>query len=177
MEKRVKEILLRYFIGMIIAIVTLFVPVFYFIFRPLTIWPTVFILGLFYEISLENSISIIVNGIAIEFIDACIAGSAFFLLFILNILTCGLSLGKRVYVFLFDAAFLLVMNIIRLILLIILLVNESLAFDITHKVFWYGISTVFVVLVWILTVFIFKIKTIPFISDIKFILNKSSFRK
>jgi len=172
MEKEIREILLRYFIGMIIAVITLFIPLFYLIFRPLTFWPTVWILKIFYKVSLDGFKNIAINGINIEFIDACIAGSAYFLLFILNILSHGLKLNRRIFIFIFDSFLLLIMNILRLIILIVLLVHGSTAFDITHKVFWYGVSTFYVVLIWIFTVIAFKIKTIPFISDLKVILSK-----
>lgn len=173
MEKEVNEILFRYVIGMIIAIIGLFLPFFYFIFRPLTVWPTIWILKIFYNVTFHNLANISVQGISIEFIDACIAGSAYFLLFILNILTFGITFKKRVFVFVFDAALLLFMNILRLVVLIVVLVNRPLIFGISHNIFWYGISTIYVVLIWIVTVFVFKIRAIPFISDAKFILSKS----
>ena len=68
------------------------------------------------------------------------------------------------------------MNILRLVILIVLIINKSIAFDITHKVFWYGVSTIYVVLIWVVTIFIFRIKEIPFISDVKFILSKKNKR-
>ncbi|UZE93767.1 MAG: pacearchaeosortase [Candidatus Pacearchaeota archaeon] len=172
MEKEIKEILLRYFIGVVVAIIALFVPLFYFIFRPLTVWPTFLILDIFYDVSLNALDNIVVEGFTIEFIDACIAGSAYFLLFLLNVLTFGIGLKKRFFIFIFNAALLLIMNILRLVILIVLVVNGSAIFDVTHKVFWYGISTGYVALIWILTVVVFKIKAIPFISDIRLILSK-----
>jgi len=168
--KPVTDILLRYTIAVIVAILTLSIPLFYFIFKPLTIWPTFAILDLFYETIAQGN-NIIVNGIAIEIIDACIAGSAFLLLFLLNIITRELSFKKRAYIFIFDSILLLLLNIFRLVFLIILLINHALFFDFVHKTFWYVLSTLFVVLIWILGVKIFKIKTIPFFSDLKFLLR------
>ncbi len=170
MEKEIKEILLRYTVGIVVAILALLIPLFYFIFRPLTVFPTVFILKIFYDVNFSLS-SINIDNFNIEIIDACIAGSAYSLLFILNILTAGLSLKRRFFVFVFDAILLLLMNIIRLVIMIVLLVNNFFAFDITHKIFWYVISTAYVAFIWILTVFIFNIKTIPFVSDLKVILK------
>jgi len=94
-------------------------------------------------------------------------------LFILNILTFGITFKKRVFIFIFDAALLLFMNIFRLVVLIAILVNYPSIFDISHNIFWYGISTIYVILIWVVSVFVFKIRAIPFISDIKFILSKS----
>ena len=49
-------------------------------------------------------------------------------------------------------------------------------FDITHKVFWYFISTIFVVGIWFIEIKIFKIKEIPFYSDLN-LLYKNIFNK
>ena len=173
MEKEIKEILFRYFVGMVIAVVALIVPIFYFIFRPITVWPTIGILSIFYSLTYDLT-TINIGTFSIEIIDACIAGSAFLLLFILNILTRNIGLKKRFFIFIFDSALLLIMNILRLVILIILFVNKSTAFDITHNVFWYGISTIYVLLIWLLTIWIFKIKAVPFFGDIKFILSKKT---
>lgn len=166
------EILLRYGIAMIVAILALVFPLFYIIFRPLTVFPVFWLLGLFYNVSLSELESLIIAGHEIIFIDACIAGSAYVLLFLLTALTRDISFRKRVLLFLFDALLLLALNIIRLVLLISLLVNGSAAFDFTHKAFWYVLSTVFVVLIWFFSIWLFKIKSIPFISDIKFLIEQ-----
>lgn len=168
--KPASEILLRYFITVAICIIALAIPVFYFIFRPLTVWPTVWILQLFYNVSV-NGINIIVNSHGIAIIDACIAGSAYLLLLLLNLLTREISLKRRIFIFVVDAIALLVLNIIRLIVLISLSVNNSIFFDFTHKLFWYVLSTVFVVIIWIASVKIFRLKKIPFFSDMAFLLK------
>lgn len=170
-DKGYNEILLRYVIGAIVAVLMFVFSVFYLIFRPLTVLPAVFILKLFYDVSLNGLSSIIIADQEIVFIDACIAGSAFLLLFLFNILTREINFKKRILIFLFDCALLLVLNILRLIILIVLLVNGSVAFDIAHKVFWYVLSTIFVVAIWFCSVQLFRIKAVPFYSDIKFLVN------
>jgi hypothetical protein len=84
----------------------------------------------------------------------------------------SIDLKKRILMLILDFFFLLLFNITRIIILIILLVNNVMAFDITHKISWYAISTLFVIFIWFLNIKIFRIKTIPFYSDIKFILNQ-----
>lgn len=173
------EILTRYGIAVIVSIITLAFPVFYIIFRPLTVFPVFWLLRPFYNISLKGMESFLVAGNEIVFIDACIAGSAYALLFLLNTLTRDINLKKRIFIFLFDALILLILNILRLIILIVLLVNDSAAFDFTHKAFWYILSTIFVVAVWFFSMWLFKIKTIPFFSDVKFLFeqrNKSKLK-
>jgi len=169
--KQVYEILSRYVIALAIMAISLIFPIFYIIFKPLTVFPVIFILKLFYNVSVLNSGSIAINNVGIELISSCIASSAYMLLFILNLITKGISLKKRFFIFLFDAALLLIMNILRILILVVMAVNNFSIFDVTHKLFWYGISTFYVFLIWVLSVYVFKIRSIPFVSDILFLSN------
>jgi exosortase/archaeosortase family protein len=108
-----------------------------------------------------------VNGIQIELINACIAGAAYYLLVLLNLSTKGISALKRLKIFLFSAGIFLLFNIIRIVMLTMVFLNYPGAFDFTHAFFWYGISTIAVVLIWIFSVKFFEIKNIPLFSDIK----------
>ncbi len=168
MKKRVNLILLRY----LIAIGLYFLlPLFYIILKPLTVYPVfAFARVLYSNVSLSNNI-LAIGSLNMEFIDACIAGSAYLLLLILNLIT-PMNFKKRIYIILFDFLALLVFNIIRIAILMILLVNGSASFDITHKFFWYFLSTAFVVGIWLLNIFIFKLKEIPAYSDVRLILSR-----
>ena len=73
---------------------------------------------------------------------------------------------------LFSFAFLLVVNILRIFLLIMIYIKGYYFFDITHKLFWYLISIIFVIGIWFTEVRLFRIKEIPFYSDIKFLYKK-----
>ena len=150
-----------------------FMGIFYAIFWPLTAYPAKFILGFFYQTLLVGDF-LIVGNFATQIIDACIAGSAYFLLFILVMTTSGISLLKRIKMIIFTFALLLLMNIARIVLMIFLGINFPMSFDITHKLFWYGLSTIFVVFVWFFSAWLFKIKEIPVYSDIKFLISKST---
>jgi len=68
----------------------------------------------------------------------------------------------------------LIVNILRIFFLSIMAISGSNFFDLTHAIFWYGLSTLFVVVIWFTEVKIFRIKTIPFYSDIKFLLRQKS---
>ena len=181
MEKRKKdlkyliEIIARYAILLLVPVLSFlflgdFMAIFYAIFWPLTVYPAKFILGFFYQTLLVGDF-LIVGNFATQIIDACIAGSAYFLLFILVMTTFGISLLKRIKMILFAFALLLLMNIARIILMIVLGIASFGAFDIAHKLFWYGLSTIYVVFIWILSVWLFKIKEIPVYSDIKFLIS------
>ncbi|MEM4153060.1 MAG: pacearchaeosortase [Candidatus Pacearchaeota archaeon] len=173
-NKEISEILLRYSIGMVIAILATIFSIFYIVFRPLTVWLVYSIIKMFYETELTGFSSILVSGHEIEIIDACVAGSAYLLLLLLNIMTREITLKKRVLLFLFDSLILFLINVFRIAILIVMLVNDSIAFDLTHKLFWYVMSTFFVIAIWFFSVWLFKLKSIPFYSDIKFIVEKKS---
>ncbi len=186
MKKKVKRnkndfndfsnILLRYFILVLIAFPGL--SIFYFIFTPLTVYPVYFLLGLFFDVVLLSKIHLLINNIPIELIPACIAGSAYYLLLVLNLSTPKIKLKKRIRAILFSFAAFLILNILRIFFLSIVAVSGSEPlFDITHKLFWYLVSTVIVVGIWFAEIKIYKIKKIPFYSDMKFLYKKSLMKK
>ena len=163
------SILIRYLIllGLMFSL-----PLIYKILTPLTIYPTIFLLKLFYQVSYLNSMIILNSKTIIYIIPACIAGSAYLLLLILN-LSLPMSLKKRIRTILFSLTLLLSLNILRIFSLTILYDNSFRFFDITHKLFWYGLSTLFVILIWFYTVKKFNIKEIPIYTDIKYLSKKS----
>jgi exosortase/archaeosortase family protein len=163
-KSKIFDIAIRYIILLIIGI--LGTSFFYLIFSFLTIQPVYLLLKIFFNPSLASNI-IIINNLPIEIIGACIAGSAYYLLLILNLSMPNIKLGKRVSLLLLSFSLLLILNILRIFLLSVLYVSQFSFFDITHKLFWYVGSIVFVVGIWFLSVSLFKIKEIPFYSDIK----------
>ena len=146
--------------------------IFYFIFTPLTIYPIYFLFNLFFNVSLLGKIIIINNEIPVEFIKACIAGSAYYLLLILNLSTPKIDLKKRIKMIVLSFASLLALNLLRIIILIFIYMYGFSFFDITHELFWYFMSVIFVIGIWFAEVKIFKIKEIPFYSDLKFLYKK-----
>ena len=142
-------------------------PVIYKIFTPLTIISTSKVLSIFYDIKVAGDL-IIYNSYTIQIIAACVAGSAYLLLLILN-LTTQIKLKKRLYSILFTFVLFFIINILRIVTLSVMLFNDSSLFDITHKLFWYVLSTIFVVIIWFLTVKVFKIKEIPGYGDLRYL--------
>ena len=160
------DLVLRYLLLLVVALPNLWL--FYTIFTPLTAYPVYWLLNVFFDASLLSKTLILLNqSFPIELIDACIAGSAYYLLLILNLSTPKIQVGKRVKMILAAFGIFLVINILRIFLLSILAFNGSSFFDITHIVFWYLLSTIFVVGIWFWEVKRFKIKNIPFYSDIR----------
>jgi len=164
---KIKFIFLRYIILIIIGLlyVTLYKLLFY-----VTIFPSYFLLKIFYEVSIEGYILNVV-GTEVGVVSACVAGSAYYLLLILN-LTTEMKTRKRLFSLLFSLVFLLIVNIIRISAFSMLLVEDFVYFDIIHSIFWHLMSVLLVIFIWFLTVWIFKIKNIPVYSDLRLFFRK-----
>ncbi len=174
-SKRYSDILIRYSIIFLSAFQNLYL--FYLIFTPLTVYPVHFVLSLFFDTVLAKNIIIVNNQFAIELVEACIAGSAYYLLLILNLSTPKIEFKKRIRMILISFAALLALNVLRIVFLSLLFVSGSVWFDFTHKLFWYSLSVAFVIVIWFSEVKIFKIKEIPAYSDIKFLYRHSVLKK
>ena len=163
-------IMIRYLFLLIIGLPGL--SIFYFIFTSLTIYPSFAILSLIHpSISLVNSVIALGNH-AIAIIPACIAGSAYYFLLILN-LTTPMSVKMREKSILFLFVSFLVLNILRITLFASLFLSGFEYFDFTHKFAWYFGSSALVVLLWFVNVRLFRIKEVPVYSDFKFLYNLS----
>ena len=157
-------IILRYLFVLLIALPKL--EIFYFIFTPLTLYPVYFLLNLVYN-TLFFQNTLILQGYSIDIISACVAGSAYYLLLLLNF-SVSMPIKKRILSLVFSLFSFLIINILRIFIFSILLVSSFQYFDITHKIFWYFLSAVFVFLIWLATIKIFRIQEIPFYDDLKF---------
>ena len=160
----------RYSLLILAALFNLWI--FYAIFTPLTIYPVYFLTKLFYSTILLGNILIVSNIIPIVLIKACIAGSAYYLLFIFNMSIPNIKLKKRIGMITFSFLSLLVLNVIRIVALIIVYIQKNSAFYLTHEIIWYVFGTLFVVGIWFAEVRIFRIKEIPFYSDLKLLIGR-----
>ena len=173
-KKQVIDIFIRYVILILIALPNFYL--FYFIFTPLTVYPVYFLIKLFFDASLTGEVINIMNYFPIEIIEACVAGSAYYLLLILNLSIPKIKLKKRINLILFSFTLFLIINILRIFLMSMIFIYGSQYFDILHKLFWYFGSIIFVIGIWFAEVKLFNIKEIPFYSDIKFLYKKSSLK-
>lgn len=163
---KIFSIIIRY--AAIIALSLSSLYVFYLIFTPLTLYLSYFILGLFYNASIEHS-AIAINGSLINLIDACIAGAAYFLLLMLNLSTPNVK--KRLVAFAADCAAFLALNVLRIVVLSVLFLSEFAYFSEAHVISWHLLSAFFVIIIWIATTKILKTRGIPFYSDIIYLKN------
>ncbi len=169
LDKNIFGVFFRYFLLIISALFNL--GVFYLIFTPLTVYPVYWIIKLFFDAALLGNIILINQSIPIEMIRSCIAGSAYFLLFILNMSIPNIKPEKRIKMILLSFLSLLALNILRIVILIFVFMFGASLFDITHKIFWYALSTIFVVGIWFAEVKICRIKEIPVYSDLKLLVD------
>jgi exosortase/archaeosortase family protein len=166
------SIIIRYLILAAVGIPNLWL--FYLVLTPLTVYPVYFLLKIFFATSFAGSTTILVNDIVpIELVKSCIAGAAYYLLLILNLSVPNINVKKRLIMIGSSFLALYILNIIRIVLLSWIYISDNAIFDITHKIFWYGVSTILVVGIWFAEVKIFKIKDIPIYSDIKLLFKHS----
>jgi exosortase/archaeosortase family protein len=174
--KYIKELLVR----IVIAVLLLVIPVniFYLLFSKVTLFGS---LSIFYLLGYPihvNGYNLSINGQGLEFVPACVATSAYYLLALLVLLTKDIKLKDRFYIFVSGGLLILLMNLIRIDILIYLLVEFGKNwFESVHIIFWHFVSSIYVVAVWIFLTYKFKIKSVPVYSDFKFLLFKSVFRK
>lgn len=155
-------ILLRYSILLIIALFCL--PSIYKILTPLTIYPVFYLLKIFYPFLLLSNFTLSLNSFSIGLVPACIAGSAYLLLFILN-LTTPLKPMQRLKSFTFLIISFLLINTIRIFLFSVLFFSGFSYFSPLHEIFWYFISIILVISLWFINIHIFNIGAIPFYTD------------
>ena len=169
MKKRkntIYSIFLRYFILVITALPSFWI--FYFIFSPLTVFPVYWLIKLIFGATLLGKVIFVGNYPSpIEIVDACVAGSAYYLLLIFNLSIPNIKFSKRVKMVAFAFFSFLIINIIRIVILASIFVLRPDLFDISHKLSWYVGSIILVVGIWFIEVKKFNIKDIPFYSDIK----------
>jgi exosortase/archaeosortase family protein len=155
------NLLLRYIILALLAFNNLYL--FYAILTPITVYSSYFLIKLVLPVTINN-ITIASNNESIMLVKACIAGSAFYLLTILN-LTTPMPLKKRILSLLFSYLSLFILNVLRIFIVAALFFNNSTFFDVSHKLFWYLLSIIFVILIWFASAYLFQIKSIPVYSD------------
>ena len=165
------DIFLRYVFLFAIGIPNLWI--FYFIFTPLTVYPVYLLFKMLYPTVLAGNVIILNGSVPIELVKSCIAGSAYYLILILNFSTPKINFQKRMFILISGFLVLLFFNVVRIFLLGMIFLNGFSWFVITHEFFWYFMSTIFVAGIWFSEVYFFRIKEIPFYSDIKLLYKHS----
>ena len=165
-SKRIIGMFARYFALLLIGSGNLYVI--YAILTPLTVRVTTAVVSIFTPTTLVGNL-IGTAGVTIEIIPACVAGAAFYLLLILTLSTPNVKPITRTKAILTAIAILFALNITRILILIPLI--KSNYFQTIHWLTWHVASTIFVVATWLVIIKIYKIKSIPIYSDIKYLSN------
>ena len=171
-SKRIIGLFVRYCLLLLAGIGNLYI--FYKILTPITVQSAGTILSLFTRTIMVDNL-ILTKGVIIEIVPACVAGAAFYLLFLLIFSTAEVKPKKRVLALVTAMVILFFLNILRITFLT-LIVNK-VYFSATHWMLWHLASTIFVVAIWFFIVKIYKISSIPIYSDIKYLVSLKKSRK
>lgn len=159
-------------LGILLAIFLLPINIFHIIFSKATLilsYNLLNVLGLNPALRPE---SIIIDNFNLLFVPACVATSAYYLLTALILLTKNIPLKKIFMLFAFGSLLLLIMNVIRIdILIVILLEYGTNYFETIHLFAWKILSSILVAAVWILMTYLLKIKSIPVYSDFMHLIH------
>ena len=159
-----------YYKRLVIRCLLLFVPpvVFYHIFKYPTIFGSYLLLKILNINFVLTGSTIIINDHYLILSRPCIGDYAYLLLYMLIILTADLGIARRICLFVVGSLMILFVNILRIGLLCYLLFHFGFeSFQAVHMLFWDLLSSVIVVGIWFLLVWLFKIKAIPIYTDIK----------
>ena len=162
MDKTTKKLLgifSRYILVLLLALGNLFV--FYKVFTRPTIFFSKLILSLFGETT-GIGVYIIFRETLLEIAPACVAGAAYYLLFVLS-LSVPMNLQKRIKLLVYCFGVFFVVNVLRIASMGLLL--QTPFFDSVHMLLWNFFSTIFLISIWFSAVKIFKIKEIPIYTD------------
>lgn len=167
-RKELFSLITRYIVMIFLGLFNL--ALIYFIFTPLTVYPVYFILSKLNDstilISLKPIPAILFKGYIAQIINACVAGSAYYLLLVLNLSTL-MDLKKRIKSLSFVFISFLVINIIRIVTFALLVPKGYHYFDAAHELSWYFGSSIMLIIIWFSSVLIFKIREVPVYSDLK----------
>ena len=155
-----------------------FIPfqAFYFIFLPLTIYAC--FLALFFYHPIISQQTLIINQKSFLFIEACIASTAYWFLWVLTMLTRDIDFITRVKLIFTSFTLFFFMNVLRIVILILISLHYGqAAFDTVHLLFWNFVSGIYLALVWIITIKIHNIHSIPLYDDLKYLYKKSIFTR
>jgi len=158
-NKKTFSILFRYVLLVITGMGNLFL--FYKLFTFPTLRFSALILSFFNETIILDSY-ILFGDSLLEIAKSCIAGSAYYLLFVLA-MAIPLVLLKRIKLILFCFISFFLVNVIRIVVMAFIL--KTPYFEWIHLFLWHIFSTIFLILIWFGAVKIFKIKEVPFYTD------------
>lgn len=160
-------------------LILLLIPfsLFQFLATNITIYLSFLILKIFQPTFLISPF-IFFNETIVEFIPACAASLAYYLLFFLILITKDIKFKKRIKMFLLGSLIILIINLARIVSLVLIL--HYLSYDLfnsIHIFLWSFIGSILVVITWIFLIKKYNINSVPFYSDFKYLLKKTKLFK
>ena len=157
---------------LIAVILSLSAKLFYFVLAPITLYSSYFITKIFFPVVIEEN-TFLINDLTLEFVPACVAVAAYILISLLILLTKDIKPKVLIKMFVIGFFLILIANLIRIEIMIFVLIEYgNNLFKTLDLFFWKVLSTVYIVFVWILLTRLFKIKTIPVYSDVKYLIKR-----
>ena len=144
----------------------LFIPL-QWVFAPLTFWASSLALSFLRVPNIVNGAFIHLEGVSLELVFECMVFPAYFLLAALACMT-PMAWKTRAQLWLSGACMIFSANIARIAFVGVLLSEgDWLAFEEFHLFAWRFLSWLFVAVVWILLVSVFKVKGVPLLDDFR----------
>ena len=172
------ENIMKYELDALIRYILCFIPIslFTLILTPITVYGSSLLL--FFYNPETSGIVMTIKDIAFVFIEACIASYAYWLIMALTLTTKNIIWKTRIKMIFTGFILILIMNYLRIIVLVIARINATIqTYDIIHTFFWKFLSGVYVAIVWIILIKIYKIEKIPVYDDLKYLYKKSFLKK
>ena len=169
---------MKYTYSFIIRFILCFIPaaVFSIMFTQITISAVYFLLSAYKPILINNLL--IVKIYKFEFVEACIVPYAYYFFWFLCLFTKDILTKIRIKMIVYGFIMIFLMNILRIVFVIDLAARYGLVwFNVVHLFIWHFISGIYIAIVWVILVRHYKIKSIPFYSDIKELYKRSIFNK
>jgi len=113
------------------------------------------------------------NEYTLNIVKYCVTASAYYLYTLLVILVYDVSIWKRIKLMLLGYMAIFTMNIARILILIVILVEKGPEnFQLAHDFMGTILSIFYVIIIWILFSIALGIKNIPIITDFKILIGE-----
>ena len=124
--------------------------------------------------SVRNAISILGGKYSLLIVKYCVTASAYYLWALLVLVVKQVSLVKRLLLFLVGTFLIFLMNLTRILILVRTLIATNVEFfDALHTAFWLGLSTVYVLLLWVVLSRALGITKVPVVDDFRFLWGEA----
>lgn len=170
---------MHYLKSLFIRLLLCFLPLswFSFLLTPLTVYGSYIFLFPFLDVVVNGRI-LTVNGFPFEIVEACVATTAYYLLWLLCFLTKEIEVKTRFKIIIYGFLLIFGMNIFRIFLLVFIAMNYGFDwFSLVHLTFWNFVSGIYVALVWVFLVRKYKVYSIPIYDDMKNIYKMALLKK